>query len=69
MKQGVFIYQKPPSLFTGVMTGEGTYGIIPIRKGIRLRKQFIAKLNEKLDGFAKVIEDSTAANLEEIAKF
>ena len=38
MKQGVFIYQKPLSLFTGVMIGEGTYGMFGLRKGIKLRK-------------------------------
>ena len=67
MKKGVFIYQKPPSLFTGVVLGAGTYGVFGLRKGIKLRKQFIEELNKKLIGFAFVIEDSTGANLKEIA--
>lgn len=67
MIQGVFIYQKPPSLFTGVAVGAGTHGVLGLKKGINLRKQFIEKLNTKLAGFITVTEDSTQANLEEIA--
>ena len=67
MKEGVFIYQKPPSLFTGVVLGAGTYGVLGLKKGINLRKQFIEKINNKLTGFITVTEDSTGANLEEVA--
>lgn len=68
MKKGVFIYQKPASLFTGVRTGVGTYGILGLKKGTNLRKQFVAELNNQLAGIAEVVADSTEANLEAIAE-
>lgn len=67
MKKGIFIYQRPPSLFSSVMVGEGTHGVLGFKKGIKLREQFIEKTNDKLAGVAVVTADSTGANMEEVA--
>lgn len=51
MKKGVFIYQKSPSLFTGVVLGEGAYGMLGLKKGINLRNELMS--DNKNDSYYK----------------
>lgn len=72
MKIGLLMHQAPPSFGRNpIVAPESLASFWSVFKVSTKKQQFIEKLNEKLaelDESVTVVEDSTEANLEEIAK-